>query len=136
MSTPYHRYSSGVGLRSSGANHGRSPHVSPKNGDKINSDRVTIRYVLAREVSVEEIPIFNLLLDDEDPVQTNDSEYTFGVMPGGHTVIVQVVDANGTPIMGAQDQVQFTVSPPKNGSSPLTYRLPMRRPRAGQPPTS
>ena len=89
--------------------------VSPKNGDKVNSDRVTIRYVLAREVSAEEIPTFNLLLDDEDPVQTNDSEYTFGVMPGEHTVIVQVVDANGTPIMGAQDQVQFTVSPPKNG---------------------
>jgi hypothetical protein len=88
--------------------------VSPRSGDQIDTDTVTIRYVLAPEVSANEVPAFNLLLDDGDPVQTNDSEYTFGVMPGEHTVIVQVVDANGTPIVGAQDRVQFTVLPPQN----------------------
>lgn len=86
--------------------------LSPKNGDKIDTDMVTVRYVLAAEVSAEETPTFNVLVDDQDPVQTSDSQYTVELAPGEHTVIVQVVDANGTPIGGAQDQVHFTVLPP------------------------
>jgi hypothetical protein len=88
--------------------------VSPRNGDIIQNEVVTIRYVLAPGVSAEEVPTINLVLDNADPVQTNSSEYTFELMPGQHTVIVQLLDANGTPIMGARDQVQFTVVPPRN----------------------
>ena len=84
----------------------------PANGDQIDNEYVTVRYELAPEVSAAEPPNFRLLLDDEDPVDTDDSEYTFGLAPGVHTVVVLAVDANGTPIIGAQDNVQFTVVPP------------------------
>ena len=86
--------------------------LTPKNGETITNDFVTVQYELASPVSAASTPTFRLRLDNRDPVETTDTQYTFtGVPAGTHTVTVQVVDANNTPIPGVQNQVQFTVQP-------------------------
>ncbi len=55
--------------------------------------------------------MFKLQLDGQDVGRTTDTAYTFtGLRLGMHTVTVLLVDANGTPVLGAQDQVQFWVT--------------------------
>ncbi len=86
--------------------------LTPKNGETINNDFVTVQYELASPVSAASTPTFQLRLDNHDPVQTIDTQYTFtGVPAGTHTISVQVVDANNTPIPGVRNQVQFTIQP-------------------------
>jgi hypothetical protein len=88
--------------------------LSPKSGEKISTDFVTVQYEAATGVTAAGRPTFRVRLDSSDPVNTTDTEYTCtGLAPGTHTVTVQVVDANGTPIVGAQGQVQFTVLSPQ-----------------------
>lgn len=87
--------------------------LGPQNGEKINTSFVTVQYELASPASASETPTFQLRLDNRDPVQTTDTQYTFtGVAPGTHTITIQVVDANNIPLPGVQNQVQFTVQPP------------------------
>jgi hypothetical protein len=51
-------------------------------------------------------------------VRTSDASYTFnGLTPGTHDVVVQVVDANGTPISGTRNEVEFEVVNPAAGST-------------------
>lgn len=84
----------------------------PKNGESISTNFVTVQYELSTPVSAASTPTFQLRLDNRDPVQITDTKYTFTGLPAGtHTVTVQVVDANNTPLPGAQSQVQFTVQP-------------------------
>jgi LPXTG-motif cell wall-anchored protein len=86
--------------------------LTPKNGETINNDFVMVQYELASPVSAASTPTFRLRLDNHDPVQTTDTQYTFtGVPAGTHTISIQVVDANNTPIPGVQNQVQFTIQP-------------------------
>ena len=86
--------------------------LTPKNGETISNGFVTVQYELASPVSAASTPTFQLRLDNRDPVQTTDTQYTFtGVPAGTHTITVQVVDANNIPIPGVQNQVQFTVQP-------------------------
>ena len=97
--------------------------LTPKSGDKINTNFVAVSYELASPVSAASTPTFQLRLDNQDPVQTTDTQHTFtGIAPGTHTVSVQVVDANNTPLPGVQSQVQFTVLPPGNPPAPASPR--------------
>jgi hypothetical protein len=86
--------------------------LTPKNGENISNNFVTVQYELSAPVSAASTPTFQLRLDNRDPVQATDTQYTFtGLAPGAHTITVHVVDANGTPLPGVQSQVQFVVQP-------------------------
>jgi Flp pilus assembly protein TadG len=74
-------------------------------------------------------PTFQVQLDRRDPVQTTSTDQSFsGLTPGTHTVSVELVDANGTPINGSHTQIQFTVGP----AQPTTA-APVQR---GNPPSA
>lgn len=86
--------------------------VSPQSGQKIRDNFIDVRFeVINPGVSVN-TPTFNVQLDGRDPVQTTSTDQTFdGLTPGSHTLTVELVDANGTPINGSRAQVQFIVTP-------------------------
>jgi hypothetical protein len=85
--------------------------LKPTAGQKLSQTTVTVTYALANPgASAAGSPNYQLRLDSQDPVTTTATEYTFsGLTPGEHTITVQLVDANGTPLPGAQAAVQFIV---------------------------
>lgn len=85
--------------------------LKPAAGEKLRQNAVTVTYALTNPgASAAGAPNFQLRLDAQDPVTTTATEYTFtGLTPGSHTLTVQLVDANGTPVQGAQAVVQFSV---------------------------
>ena len=86
--------------------------TSPANGAQGDGSLVRIQFELMPGVSVNGIPEFRVQLDRQPPVLTSDTKYILNwLSPGWHTVTVWLVDANGIPIFGAQDQVQFNVEP-------------------------
>ncbi len=87
--------------------------VSPQNGARITESFVDVRYELTNPATAASpTPTFQLQLDGGDPVQTASTEFTFtGLAPGAHTVIVEAVDANSTPLAGTRHEVRFTVLP-------------------------
>jgi hypothetical protein len=96
--------------------------LAPKPGESLSNDFVTVQYALESPASAASTPTFQLRLDNSDPVQTTDTQYNFtGLAAGTHTVTIQVLDANGTPIPGLRNEVQFTVPPPQNGGTPLPH---------------
>ncbi len=99
--------------------------LSPKPGDKLVNNFVEVRYEMATPVSASGSPTFRVRLDSRDPVTTTDLSCTFNELTAGpHTVTVELVDANGTPISGSVAQIQFSVV---TGQS-----APNRLPRPGQ----
>lgn len=86
--------------------------VAPRAGEKISATFVTVRFeLLDPAASAGSSPNFQVRLDGRDPVRTTDTEFTFsGLTPGVHTLIVELVDANGTPINGTRVQTRFTVA--------------------------
>lgn len=92
--------------------------VAPKAGEKLAQTFVAVKYELLSPAAAS-TPTYELRLDGRDPVQITDTTYTFnGLTPGPHDLIVQVVDANGTPIIGTRSEIKFeTVNPPA-GASP------------------
>jgi hypothetical protein len=51
-------------------------------------------------------------------VHTGDTSYTFtGLTPGLHDLIVQVVDANNTPLAGTRSEARFTIVPHATNST-------------------
>ncbi len=89
--------------------------VSPPNGQKITANFVDVRYELLNAgASAASTPTYQLQLDGGSPVQTESTEYTFtGLAPGKHTVLVELVDANGTPVAGSMNAVSFIVASPQ-----------------------
>jgi len=85
--------------------------LKPTAGEKLRQNSITVSYALANPgASAAGSPNFQLRLDSQDPVTTTSTDYTFtGLAPGAHTVTVQLVDANGTPVPGTQAVVQFSV---------------------------
>ena len=85
--------------------------LKPRAGEKIRENSVIVSYELANPgATAAGSPNYRLRLDAQDPVNTTATEYSFtGLQPGAHTIIVQLVDANGTPVSGAQASVQFSV---------------------------
>jgi hypothetical protein len=86
--------------------------VAPRAGEKLSANFVTVRYELLNPgASANTSPTFSLRLDGHDPVTTSDTEYTFsGLAPGAHTVIIEMVDSNSTPINGTRAEVHFVVN--------------------------
>ena len=85
--------------------------LTPKNGDRIAQDFIDLTFELAAPPSADSSPTFQVRLDSSEPVHTTDTRYTFtGLKPGRHTVSVQMVDANNTPIQGSRAEVHFTVA--------------------------
>jgi hypothetical protein len=86
--------------------------IAPQNGPTINTDFIDIHYELINPtVSAESPPNFELQLDDNSTIQTNSTDYTFtGLPPGRHTVLIKLVDANGTPVPGSISTVGFMVA--------------------------
>jgi hypothetical protein len=94
--------------------------LSPRPGEKLQQNAVSVRYAFQPEQNAPAPPTPNYLvrLDGRDPIQTQDTEATFtGLSAGPHTVTVELVDANGMAIPGARSQVQFTVNPQVPGQS-------------------
>ncbi|MBV9147666.1 MAG: hypothetical protein JO065_17250 [Acidobacteria bacterium] len=87
--------------------------VSPKPDDKLPQTFVSVQYQPLGPTAAG-MPTYELRLDARDPVQTTDTTYTFnGLTAGSHDLIVQMVDANGTPIANTRSEVKFvTVNPP------------------------
>ncbi len=94
--------------------------VSPQNGARIATDFVEVRYQLLNPAAAaSSTPTYQLQLDGSDPIQTNATSHTFtGLKPGSHTVLVELVDANNTPVAGSISAVQFTVQPPPGTAPP------------------
>ena len=87
--------------------------LAPKPGAKFTTNFVQVEYDIANAASASSSPTFRLRLDTRDPVETTDTSYTFtGLNPGPHSVSITVVDANGTPVTGTQNEIRFTVLPP------------------------
>ena len=86
--------------------------ISPPNGAQITTDFVEVHYELLNPAAASaSTPTFLLQLDAQDPVYSQSDSYTFtGLSPGKHTVLIELVDANNTPIQGSVSAVQFTVT--------------------------
>jgi hypothetical protein len=96
--------------------------ISPRSGERLRQSFVNIQFELTNDgASASGTPNFQLRLDDRDPVTTTSTTQTFtGLTPGAHTVTVQLVDANGTPIAGARSEVQFVVLQPAPAAGTAT----------------
>lgn len=95
--------------------------LSPKEGEVLHTNIVRCKYEQVEPASQDEAPTFQLQLDDQDPVRTIQTEYTFtGLKEGRHVILIMVLDANNFPIPGTRNEVHFVVSLPKPGqpSSP------------------
>lgn len=94
--------------------------LSPKVGEKIGSSSIDVRYEMTNtNADAAASPTYRVQLDERDPSETLDTEYNFtGLAPGAHTVTIELVDANHTPIQGSQAVVHFTTfTPGANGTS-------------------
>jgi hypothetical protein len=89
--------------------------ISPRSGEKLQQNFVTVEFTQLQQATS---PTFELRLDAQDPVHTSNTSYTFsGLNPGPHVLIIQVVDANNTPVMGTRSEVRFTVLPQPTGGA-------------------
>lgn len=85
--------------------------LSPVANQNLGTTYVDLSYELVNPGVSGGAPNYQVQLDAQDPVSTQDTQYTFtGLKPGQHTVVVQLVDANGTPITGGRSTVTFTVT--------------------------
>jgi hypothetical protein len=88
--------------------------TAPHQGERLQQSFINVQFELTNGgASAAGVPNFQLKLDSQDPVTTTSTSYTFtGLTPGPHTVTVQLVDANGTPVAGARSEVPFVVLQP------------------------
>ena len=84
--------------------------LSPKVGEKVGSSDVDVRYELTNtHADADASPTYRVQLDGRDPSETLDTDHNFsGLAPGPHTVTIELVDANHTPIVGSRAVVHFT----------------------------
>ena len=110
--------------------------VAPNSGEKLAQTFVTIQYQPLGPAA-SGTPTFELRLDGLDAVQTADTSYTFnGLTPGSHSVIIQAVDGNGSPILRTRSELKFVTVNSSAGmpsaSAPVaelpSAPLPMPRP--------
>jgi hypothetical protein len=103
--------------------------TSPRAGERVRQAFINVQFELTNSgASAAGMPNFQVKLDSQDPVSTNSTSHTFsGLSPGPHTVTVQLVDANGTPVAGARSEVQFVVlqpAPTPSAAIALQHRRP------------
>lgn len=98
-------------------NEGQAPLLritQPPAGAKLAQTFVQVQYEVTNpNIAAAASPNFQVRLDNQDAVTTSDTTQNFtGLTSGLHTVTVQLVDANGTPIAGAGATVHFTIMNP------------------------
>jgi hypothetical protein len=105
--------------------------LSPKADEKIGSSALSAKYeLLSDAVSASGSPNYRLQLDARDPVETTSTEHSFsGLSDGNHVLTVELIDANGTPIIGSQTEVHFTTS-----NQPAAGTQQPQQPQQAQPP--
>ena len=87
--------------------------LAPKPGQKFTQSFVQVRFELIRNATASGSPTFQVQLDDRDPTRSTDNSQTFtGLAPGNHTVSVELIDANNTPVPGTRTEINFIVLPP------------------------
>jgi hypothetical protein len=87
--------------------------VSPNPNEKLAQTFVAVQFQQISPASPAGTPTYELRLDGRDPVQTTDTTYTFnGLTPGSHDLVIQIVDANGTPVSGTRSEVKFVIVNP------------------------
>ena len=88
--------------------------LAPKSGDNLSQSAVTVQFQLDNPgLAAGGFPNFSIQLDSRDPVVTAQTSQNFtGLNARPHVVVVQLVDANNTPIPGTRAETQFTVAPP------------------------
>jgi len=87
--------------------------VSPKPNEKLAQTFVAVQFQQISPASPAGTPTYELRLDGRDPVQTTDTTYTFnGLTPASHDLVIQIVDANGTPVSGTRSEVKFVIVNP------------------------
>ncbi len=85
--------------------------ISPAAGEELGKAYALVQYQGEPAQATSSSTTYELRLDARDPVQTTDTNYTFnGLKPGNHNLVVQVVDANGSPVSGTRSEVHFTVA--------------------------
>ena len=95
--------------------------LTPLANQKHTSNAINVRWQLTNEALSAGAPNYEVQLDGADPITTSTTEQNFsGLAPGVHTIVIRLVDANGTPIAGASSQVQFVVAPEQ--AAPSTPR--------------
>jgi len=105
--------------------------LAPKAGDKLAQSFLTVQVQLENPGLAASIPNYSIQLDDRDPVVTAQTTQNFtGLAPGAHTVVVQLVDANNTPIAGSRTETQFTIVNPSVENPPVANP----QPQPAQPP--
>jgi hypothetical protein len=97
--------------------------LNPVPDQRLSTNYVDVNYELVNPGAAGGDPNFQVQLDARDPVTTDVMSQTFtGLNPGQHRVIVQMVDANGTPIPGGRAEVVFYVvggaSQPQGAQTP------------------
>ena len=89
--------------------------VTPMASQKLATSYVNVNYELLNSGAAGGEPIFRIQLDARPTVDTDEMQYTFiGLTPGRHTLMVQIVDGNGTPVLGGRATVVFFVLPGAN----------------------
>ena len=84
----------------------------------IHTNSVKVRFQIVSQAASAAPPDFFVQLDGDDPVHTSSMEQTFaGLTPGTHSVTVQLVAANNTPVTGSSAEVQFVVAPHVSSTS-------------------
>jgi hypothetical protein len=107
--------------------------LSPGPSQQLSTNFVDVNYELVNPGVSGGSPDYQVQLDGRDPVSTQDTTCTFtGLTPGQHTVIVQLVDANGTPVTGGRSTVVFFVV--AGGSQAQGARAPGVTASNGDPP--
>jgi hypothetical protein len=100
--------------------------TQPPAGAKLAQTFVSVQYQITNPgVAAASSPNFRVQLDGQDPVMTTSTSQDFtGLTPGQHTVTVQLVDANNTPVPGGGATVKFIIVNPTPQSELVARVLP------------
>ena len=105
--------------------------LAPQPGEKLQQNALTVRYAVDQpQVVAASTPTFRVRLDGREPIETTEKETTFtGLAVGNHTLAIEIVDANGTPVPGTHAETQFSVAPePAPATDPGMAKPPAVRP--------
>jgi len=93
--------------------------LTPVASQKLSYNFTTVRFELINPTAYAGTPNFLIQMDGNDPITTSSTQQAFtGLAVGAHTVTIQMVDANGTPVPGGRAAVQFFVAAPRPANSP------------------
>jgi len=86
--------------------------LTPVSSSKLADNFTTVRFELIDPTAYTGTPNFLVQMDGNDPITTSQTQQAFtGLASGTHTVTVQMVDANQTPVPSGRAATQFFVAP-------------------------